>query len=75
MILAFWLGDTQMYSNMPLAAIYASPYNALQTLLYLSFSGNNVYAQLYDPTTSALQWSILLASIIAWVVVLVAVDV
>lgn len=75
LILAFWLGDTQMYSNMPLAAIYASPYNSIQSLLYLAYQGKNVYAQLYNTATPALQWPLLVVSVTAWIAVLLAADI
>ena len=75
LMLAFWLGDTQMYSNLPVAAIYASPYNVIQSLLYLSYKGTNVYAQLYNSATPVLQWPILVTSIVAWISLFVLIDV
>jgi hypothetical protein len=74
MMLAFALGDTQMYSTMPVEVIYASPYNSISSLLYAAYSGQNVYAQFYNAQTPMLQWPIMLASIVIWIVVLVAVD-
>lgn len=75
MLLAFWLGTVQVDSNMPLAAIYISPYNAIQSLLYASYSGTNVYAQLYNPATPVLDWTWLLVSLVAWTVGLIVIDV
>ena len=75
LILAFWLGDTQMYSSLPVAAIYASPYNSIQSLLYLAYNGKTVYAQLYNSATPALQWPLLVVSVIAWIAVLLFVDI
>ena len=75
LMLAFWLGDTQMYSNLPTAVIYASPYNAIQSLLYLGYNGRTVYAQLYNSATPVLQWPILLISMFAWISLFILIDV
>jgi hypothetical protein len=73
--LAAGLGDTQMYSAIPLTFLYASPFNAISSLLYQTYSGTNVYAQFYNPATPALQWPILLVTLAVWIVALLAIDI
>jgi hypothetical protein len=75
LILALWLGDTQMYSNLPVAAVYASPYNSIQSLLYLAYNGKTLYAQLYNTAAPALQWPLLVASVFIWIAILLLVEV
>lgn len=75
MLLAFWLGTLQVDASMPVAAIYISPYNAIQSLLYSAYSGSSVYAQVYNPATPVLDWSLLIASVVTWIIVLIVIDI
>jgi hypothetical protein len=55
LMLAFGLGDTQMYSTMPRCSHLRSPYNVISSLLYQCYGRTIVYAQFYNSATPALQ--------------------
>ncbi|HZW54925.1 MAG TPA: hypothetical protein VFF30_01405 [Nitrososphaerales archaeon] len=74
LILAFGLGLATVNSPLPTGLLYGSPYNAIQTLLYTTYSGLAAHAQLSDPTSAILQWQYMVASLIAWIVLLLGVD-
>ena len=74
LILAFGLGLSTISTSLPIGVLYASPYNAIQSLLYMSYGGLAPHAQLTDPTSSVLQWQYMLVSLVAWIVLLLGVD-
>jgi hypothetical protein len=74
LILSFGLGFTQLFTSLPAALVYASPFNDIQSLLYHAYSGTATPIQLSDPTSAPLQWEYLLVSLIGWIVFLILVD-
>lgn len=74
LILAFGFGLSTISTALPTGIIYASPYNAIQSLLYLTYGGVAPHAQLTDPTSSVLNWQYLLISLIAWIILFLLVD-
>jgi hypothetical protein len=74
LILAFGFGLTTINSALPSGLLYASPYNAIQSLLYMTYGGLSPHVQLTDPSSGALQWKYMLASLVAWIVFLLGVD-
>lgn len=74
LILAFGLGFTGLLSQLPAAFLYASPYNAIQMLLFNAYSGSAATLQLDNPSSPALYWPYLMASLMIWTIFLLAVD-
>lgn len=74
LILAFGLGFTSLTNPLPSSFLYASPYNAIQALLYSAYSGSVAPVQLDNPASAALYWPYLLISLVAWIVLLLVVD-
>ncbi|HUL39541.1 MAG TPA: hypothetical protein VLU38_04540 [Methanomassiliicoccales archaeon] len=69
------LGNLQMNSIIPAAAVYASPFNSIMSLLYESYSGTTAYTQLFNSSTQPLDTALLFLSIIVWTVALLMIDV
>jgi hypothetical protein len=74
LLLAFGLGFTQLFTSLPLALAYLSPYNAIDSLLYQAYSGTPATVELANPSSAPLQWPYLLVSLLAWIAVLLFVD-
>jgi ABC-2 type transporter len=74
LILAFGFGLAAINSVLPIALLYASPYNAVQSLLYMVYSGQAPHVQLTDPTSPVLNWLYLLASMGIWITLLLSLD-
>lgn len=74
LLLAFGLGFTQLFTALPVALTYASPYNAIDSLLYQAYGGNPATVQLVNPSSTPLYWPYLLASLIGWIIVLLLAD-
>lgn len=74
LILAFGFGLAALSSGLPTTVLYASPYNAIQSLLFTAYSGEAPHAALGNTLTTALQWQYLLASLGGWVVLLFILD-
>jgi hypothetical protein len=74
LLLAFGLGFAQLFTSLPVALTYLSPYNAIDSLLYQSYSGNPATVQLVNPSSAALQWPYLLVSLVSWIAALLLAD-
>ncbi|MGI0086107.1 MAG: hypothetical protein ACREBQ_13590, partial [Nitrososphaerales archaeon] len=74
LILAFGLGFSQLSTPLPTALLYASPYNAIQSLLFLAYSGSAPPVQLDNPAGATLSWPYLLISLVIWIAVILLVD-
>ncbi len=74
LILAFGLGLSTINTPLPTGVLYSSPYNAIQSLLYMAYGGLSAHAQLTDPTSAVLNWQYMLVSLIAWIVFLLVLD-
>jgi hypothetical protein len=74
LILAFGLGFTGLLSELPTAFLYASPYNAIQMLLFNAYSGSAATMQLDNSSSPALYWPYLLVSLAIWTVFLITAD-
>jgi hypothetical protein len=73
-MLTIVLGLSQAFVTLPASLVYASPFNAVESLLAGAYSGQAPHIQLTDPTTAVLQWQYLLASLAVWVGCLIGVD-
>jgi hypothetical protein len=71
LVLAYIFGFAQLYIALPLAAIYASPWNDIESLLYQGFSGSAATVTLTNSGSAALSWPLAVAGLAAWVVGLV----
>lgn len=74
LLLAFGLGFSQLFTALPVALTYLSPYNAIDSLLYQAYSGNPATIELANPSSVVLQWPYLLASLLGWIAALLLVD-
>ncbi len=74
LILAYGFGFSQLTTPLPPALLYASPYNAIQSLLFQAYSGLAPPAQLDNASSSLLQWQYLFASLIIWIIMLFLID-
>ncbi|MDG6991435.1 MAG: hypothetical protein JRM99_08490 [Nitrososphaerota archaeon] len=74
LILAFGLGYSQLLSSMPQWLLYSSPYNAIQSLLYLAYSGTPAPVEFTNPTAATLDWPYLVVSLVAWIAALLLAD-
>jgi hypothetical protein len=74
LILAYGFGFTQLYAKLPASLLYASPYNAIQGLMYHAYSVQPVPVQFTAPTGVSLDPFLLGVSLVAWVVLLILVD-
>jgi hypothetical protein len=74
LLLAFGLGFTQLFTSLPVALTYLSPYNAIDSMLYQAYSGNPATVQLVNPSSTALQWPYLLVSLVGWIAALLLAD-
>jgi len=68
------LGNLQMNSTIPAAAVYVSPFNSIMSLLYQTYSGTPAYTQLFNSSTQPLEAGYLLLSIVVWTVALLLID-
>ncbi|MEM3799334.1 MAG: hypothetical protein QXH56_04490 [Thermoprotei archaeon] len=73
-ILSYGFGFTQLYTPLPKALIYASPFTSIQDLLYHAYSGYPVTAALTNPSTPTIQTQYLALSLVAWIILLIMVD-
>jgi hypothetical protein len=74
LIIVVGLENLQASGALPAAVVYASPFNAILSLLYQAFSSSPVYAGLYDTATEPLQWELLLISVLLWTALLLGID-
>jgi hypothetical protein len=73
-MLAIVLGLSQALVALPTALIYASPFNAIESLLFEAYGNIAPHANLTDITSTSLQWEYLLVTLVAWTVALIALD-
>jgi hypothetical protein len=74
LILSYLLGFGQIYANLPTWFVYLSPFNSIASLLYNTYDGSPIHAQVINQTSVTLNWFELLVSILSWVVTLSVVD-
>ena len=73
-MLTIFLGLSQAFATLPKLLIYLSPFNEIESLLYLGYSGNAPHVLLSDPSTAILSWQLLLLGLVSWIAILVSVD-
>lgn len=73
-MLAIVLGLSQALVALPVALIYASPFNAIESLLFNGYGNFTPHANLTDITSAPLQWEYLLVTLVLWTAGLLAVD-
>ena len=73
-MLTIFLGLSQAFVTLPKLLVYLSPFNEIESLLYLGYSGQTPHVSLSDPTTAILNSQLLLLALIAWIAILVSVD-
>jgi hypothetical protein len=74
LLLAFGFGYSQLLTAMPAALVYASPYNAIQSLLFQAYSGSAAPVEFLNPAGATLDWRYLFISLLAWIAVLLLAD-
>jgi hypothetical protein len=76
LVLSYLFGFANLFGTVPTALIYASPFTAIQDLLYHAYSGQPVYPGLANPVNNgpSLQPLYFALSIAAWIALLVVVD-
>jgi hypothetical protein len=74
LILALGLGLGALSTGLPAALIYASPYNAIQSLLFMTYSGVAPRTALTNTSAATLQWPYLAVSLVAWIAALFILD-
>jgi hypothetical protein len=71
LILSYIFGFTQLFLALPAWALYLSPWNDMESLLYQAFSGTPARVVLANATSPILSWPISFGALIGWVIVLV----
>ena len=74
LLLAYGLGSSQIYGNVPTSVLYLSPYNAIQSLLFQAYSGTPAPVDFNRPSLVVLDWQYLLATLVIWIVALLIAD-
>lgn len=74
LMLGYVFGFMQLFVSLPSLVIYASPFSAIQDLLYHAYSGQPIPKVLSNPTSTALSPAYLAISLAAWTLVLLLVD-
>ena len=75
MVLAYVFGFGQLFVNLPAVAEYLSPFTAITSLLFTSYSGLAMPVHPLDPSSGALDWRLSLLSLAAWTAAIAAADV
>jgi len=74
LLLGYVFGFTQLFVALPNIVIYASPYTAIQDLLYHAYSGEPIPEVLSNPTGTTLSPTYLAVSLVAWTLILLLID-
>jgi hypothetical protein len=73
LVLSYIFGFAQLYVALPAFALYLSPWNDMESLLYQAYLGRPATVTLATPGSAALAWPLSVAGLAAWVLVLVVV--
>jgi hypothetical protein len=71
LILSYIFGFTQLFLALPAWALYLSPWNDMESLLYQAFSGAPARVVLANTSSPVLSWPLSLGALAGWVAVLV----
>lgn len=63
-------GLTQIFTTLPQEIVLFSPFNEIESLLFLGYSNKVPHIQLLDYSTTQLSWQILFLGLIFWILVL-----
>ncbi|PSN99815.1 hypothetical protein B9Q11_00575 [Candidatus Marsarchaeota G2 archaeon ECH_B_SAG-F08] len=74
LILGFGFGFSQLFTSLPKALLYASPYSAIVGLLYSGYSGFPVLIILTNPSSATLDSYYLALSLVTWTFALLLID-
>ncbi|MEM0118171.1 MAG: hypothetical protein QXV32_06970 [Conexivisphaerales archaeon] len=74
LILSYIFGFGQLYANLPVAAEYLSPFTAISSLLFTSYSNLEMPVHPLDPSSGYLDWRLLLLSLLAWIFIIAIAD-
>src|SRR5579875_3095496 len=74
LVMSYIFGFGQLYTTIPEYIEYASPFTAISSLLYASYGGFAIPKVFINPSAGTLNPSILLLSLIAWLLVLAVLD-
>jgi len=74
LMLSYIFGFGQLYITLPEYLEYASPFTAISSLLYATYGGFSIPKVFINPSAGTLNPSILLLSLIAWILILSALD-
>ncbi|MEM3803379.1 MAG: hypothetical protein QXX17_03115, partial [Conexivisphaerales archaeon] len=74
LILSYIFGFGQLYANLPVAAEYLSPFTAISSLLFTSYSNLEMPVHPLDPSAGYLDWRLLLLSLLAWIFIIAIAD-
>ncbi len=72
LVLSYIFGFAQLYVALPAAALYLSPWNDMESLLFEAYRGAPATATLAVSSSVTLYWPYCVAGLAAWVLVLVA---
>ena len=75
LLLAYAFGFGQLFIKIPAAVQYASPFNDIMSLLFASYSGQRIPVYFSNPAAGFLDWRLMAASLLLWILLLSAVDV
>lgn len=75
LVLSYILGFGQLYANLPTWLEYASPFNAIVSLLFTAYDGSPIHTQIVNAASGTLSWPVLLLAIIVWVLILSIADI
>jgi hypothetical protein len=74
LILAYGFGFTQLYAKLPASLLYASPYNAIQGLMFHAYSGQPIPQEFTASNGLTLEPLTLGVSLVAWIALLILLD-
>ncbi len=70
LLLSYVFGFGQLFTSLPTVLLYSSPMTAMIDLLYHFYSGYAPTVVLTNPSSAALDWRLMAASLTAWTLVL-----
>lgn len=73
LLLSYVFGFGPLFTSLPTLLIYASPMTDIVDLLYRFYSGYTPTVVLTEPSSGGLDWRIMAGSLVAWLVLLLAV--
>jgi hypothetical protein len=73
LVLSYIFGFAQLYVTLPALALYASPWNDMESLLYQAYRGSAPPITLANGGGPTLSWPFCVLGLVAWVVVLIGV--